>query len=133
MNCTPFSLSQIMVEAITHCSLHAAAFSCLSTHVSAILTDLLTCYIQLLANTAAKYVQHAGRTTLTTTDALKALNNLGFGLQDLISYVPEAKDLLCYAIYSGHCIEELDKFKAQLGRIQYDNTFPLMYAPYDGG
>ncbi|KAJ7900957.1 hypothetical protein B0H14DRAFT_3738616 [Mycena olivaceomarginata] len=73
-------------------------------------------YIQLLADTAAKYAQHAGRTTLTTTDALEALDDLGFGLQDLIDYVPEAKDLSHYAIYLGRCVEELNKFKAQLGR-----------------
>ncbi|KAJ7835660.1 hypothetical protein B0H14DRAFT_2363231 [Mycena olivaceomarginata] len=73
-----------MVEAATHRSLHAAAFSCSSTHASAIHTDLLARYIQLLANTAVKYAQHIGCTTLTTTDALKALDNLGFGFQDLI-------------------------------------------------
>jgi histone H3/H4 len=157
MNRTPLSLSRIVVEAATHrspllystraadpaprpqgCarldrSLHAAAFSCSSTHASAILADLLARYIQLLANTAAKYAQHAGCTSLTTTDTLEALDGLGFGLQDFIDCVPEAKDLSCYAIHSGRCIEELNKFKAQLGRVQCDDIFSLTYAPYGGG
>ncbi|KAJ7802183.1 hypothetical protein B0H14DRAFT_3781348 [Mycena olivaceomarginata] len=120
-----------LVEAATHRSLHAAGFSRSSTHASAVLTDLLARYMQLLANTAAKYAQHAGRTTLTTTDALEALDDLGFGLQDLIDYVPEAKDLSRYAIYSGRRVEELNEFKAQLGRVQRDDAFPLTYAPYD--
>jgi hypothetical protein len=131
MNHTPLLLSQIMVEAATHRSLHAAAFSCSSTHASAILIDLLARYIQLPANTAVKYAQHTDCTTLTTTYALKALDNLGFGFQDLIDYVPEAKDLSCYAIYSDHCVEELNELKAQLSCVQCNNTFPLIYAPYD--
>ncbi|KAJ7780359.1 hypothetical protein B0H14DRAFT_3586370 [Mycena olivaceomarginata] len=104
-----------LVEAATHRSLHAAGFSRSSTH----------------ASSPAKYAQHAGRTTLTTTDALEALDDLGFGLQDLIDYVPEAKDLSRYAIYSGRRVEELNEFKAQLGRVQRDDAFPLTYAPYD--
>ncbi|KAJ7319137.1 hypothetical protein DFH08DRAFT_1035880 [Mycena albidolilacea] len=119
MNRTPFSLSRIVVEADTHRSLHAAAFSCSSTHASAILTDLLACYIQLLANTAAKYAQHAGHTKYSNNHRHPRRPRLWPpGPHQLC---PEAKDLLCYAIYSGHCVEELNEFKAQLGRIQCDN------------
>ncbi|KAJ7938271.1 hypothetical protein B0H13DRAFT_2301848 [Mycena leptocephala] len=124
--------SQKLLEAATHRSIHAAAFSRSSTHASAVLTDLLARYIQLLASTAAKYAQHAGRTTVTSTDALEALDDLGFGLQDLIDYVPEAKELSRYAMYSARRVEELHEFKAHLGRNDRDDAFPLSYAPYDG-
>ncbi|KAF8172854.1 hypothetical protein K438DRAFT_1611370 [Mycena galopus ATCC 62051] len=113
-----------LVEAATHRTLHAASFSRSSTHASQVLTDLLARYIQLLASTAAKYAQHAGRTTVTSTDALEALDELGFGLQDLIDYVPEAKDLSRYAVYSARRVEELNEFKAHLGRSAHDDAFP---------
>ncbi|KAJ6524477.1 hypothetical protein B0H19DRAFT_1199972 [Mycena capillaripes] len=121
-----------LLEAATHRSIHAAAFSRSSTHASAVLTDLLARYISLLASSAAKYAQHAGRTTVTSTDALEALDDLGFGLQDLIDYVPEAKELSRYAIYSARRVEELHEFKTQLGRNDREDAFPLTYAPYDG-
>ncbi|KAJ7670527.1 hypothetical protein B0H17DRAFT_1141756 [Mycena rosella] len=121
-----------LLEAATHRSIHAAGFSRSSSHASAVLTDLLARYISLLASTAAKYSQHAGRTTVTCTDALEALDDLGFGLQDLVDYVPEAKDLSRYAIYSARRVEELNEFKTQLGRNDRDDAFPLTYAPYDG-
>ncbi|KAJ7145926.1 hypothetical protein C8R44DRAFT_4720 [Mycena epipterygia] len=124
--------SHKLLEAATHRSIHAAAFSRSSTHASAVLTDLLARYISLLASTAAKYAQHAGRTTVTSTDALEALDDLGFGLQDLIDYVPEAKELSRYAIYSARRVEELNEFKTQLGRNDRDDAFPLEYAQYDG-
>ncbi|KAJ7810763.1 hypothetical protein B0H14DRAFT_3480298 [Mycena olivaceomarginata] len=79
MNRAPLLLSRIVVEAVTHHSLHATAFSCLSTHVSIILADLLAA------------TSSSSQTQLQT------------------------KDLSCYAIYSGCCIEELNEFKAQLG------------------
>ncbi|KAJ7468545.1 hypothetical protein FB451DRAFT_1091994 [Mycena latifolia] len=121
-----------LLEAATHRSIHAAAFSRSSSHASAVLTDLLSRYISLLASTAAKYAQHSGRTTVTCTDALEALDDLGFGLQDLIDYIPEAKELSRYAIYSQRRVEELNEFKTQLGRNDRDDAFPLEYAPYDG-
>ncbi|KAJ7075631.1 hypothetical protein B0H15DRAFT_916670 [Mycena belliarum] len=120
-----------LLEAATHRSIHAAAFSRSSTHASAVLTDLLARYIQLLASTAAKYAQHAGRTTVTCTDALEALEDLGFGLQDLLDYVPEAKELSRYGIHSQRRVEELNEFKTQLGRNTRDDVFVLEYAPYD--
>ncbi|KAF7326918.1 BTP domain-containing protein [Mycena venus] len=123
--------SHKLLEAATHRSLHAAAFARSSTHASAVLTDLLARYIQLLASTSAKYAQHAGRTTVTTTDALEALDDLGFGLHDLIDYVPEARELSRYALYSARRVEELNEFKTQLGRNVRDDAFPLTYAPYD--
>ncbi|KAJ7141835.1 hypothetical protein C8R43DRAFT_1071442, partial [Mycena crocata] len=124
--------SHKLLEAATHRSIHAAAFSRSSTHASAVLTDLLARYVALLAATSAKYAQHAGRTTVTSTDALEALDDLGFGLQDLIDYVPEAKDLSRYAIYSARRVEELHEFKTHLGRNDRDDAFPLEYTQYDG-
>ncbi|KAJ6468990.1 hypothetical protein C8R47DRAFT_799621 [Mycena vitilis] len=124
--------SHKLLEAATHRSIHAAAFSRSSTHASSVLTDLLARYISLLASSAARYAQHAGRTTVTSTDALEALDDLGFGLQDLIDYVPEAKELSRYAVYSARRVEELHEFKAQLelGRTEHEDAFPLTYAPY---
>ncbi|KAJ6463331.1 hypothetical protein C8R45DRAFT_1176831 [Mycena sanguinolenta] len=125
-------ISRKLLEAGTQRSLHAAGFSRCSGHASAVLTDLLARYIQLLASTAARYAEHAGRTTLTSTDALEALDDLGFGLQDLIDYIPEAKDLSRYAVYSARRVEELHEFKAHLGRNIRDDAFALTYAQYDG-
>ncbi|KAJ7484081.1 hypothetical protein B0H11DRAFT_1196802 [Mycena galericulata] len=123
--------SQKLVEGALHRTLHAAAFSRASTHASAVLTDLLSRYLTLLAATSAKYAQHAGRTTVTCTDALEALDDLGVGLQDLIDYIPEAKELSRYAMYSARRVEELHEFKAHLGKTQREGTFSLEYAPYD--
>ncbi|KAK7029773.1 BTP domain-containing protein [Favolaschia claudopus] len=120
-----------LLEAATHRSLHATGFSRSSSHANAVLTDLLARYIQLLASSAAKYAQHAGRTTVTSTDALEALDDLGFTLQDLAEYVPEAKELSRYALYSGRRVEELAEFKAHLGRNVHQDAFPLIYAPND--
>ncbi|KAJ7216192.1 hypothetical protein B0H12DRAFT_1241871 [Mycena haematopus] len=120
-----------LLEAATQRSLHAAGFSRCSTHASAVLTDLLARYIHLQAATAARYAEHAARTTLTSTDALEALDDLGFGLQDLINYVPEAKELSRYAVYSARRVEELNEFRAQLARNPRDDAFPLTYALYE--
>ncbi|KAJ7222465.1 hypothetical protein GGX14DRAFT_388267 [Mycena pura] len=120
-----------LLESATHRSIHAAAFSRASTHASAVLTDLLVRYISLLASTSAKYAQHAGRTTVASADALEALDELGFGLQDLIDYVPEAKELSRYAVYSARRVEELHEFKAHLGRNSRDDAFPLTYSQYE--
>ncbi|KAJ6600781.1 hypothetical protein B0H10DRAFT_2441043 [Mycena sp. CBHHK59/15] len=121
-----------LLEVGTQRSLHVAGFARSSAHASAVLTDLLARYISLLATTAAKYAQHAGRTTVTPTDALSALDDLGVGVQDLIDYMPEAKELARYAIYSARRVEELHEFRAQLGRSARDDAFPLHYDVYEG-
>ncbi|KAJ7767467.1 hypothetical protein DFH07DRAFT_915704 [Mycena maculata] len=124
--------SQKLLEAATHRTLHGAAFSRASTQASAVLTDLLARYMTLLAATSAKYAQHAGRTTVTCTDALEALDDLGVGMQDLVDYVPEAKELARYALYSARRVEELHEFKAHLGKNAREGAVLLEYAPYEG-
>ncbi|KAJ7619404.1 hypothetical protein FB45DRAFT_930679 [Roridomyces roridus] len=123
--------SQKLIEAATHRTLHAAAFSRASTHASTVLTDLLTRYLSLLATTSAKYAQHAGRTSVTCADALEALEELGVGMGDLTEYIPEAKELSRYAVYSARRVEELHEFRAHLCKTTREGVIPLQYGQYD--
>ncbi|KAF7320990.1 BTP domain-containing protein [Mycena chlorophos] len=121
-----------MLESATHRTVHATGFSRTSSHASAVLTDLLARYISLASSTSAKFAQHSGRTTVTFNDALEALDEMGFSLDDLIVYMREGKELARYALYSGRRVEELHEFRAHVGRRIREDSFPLKYAEYDG-
>ncbi|KAJ7058153.1 hypothetical protein C8F01DRAFT_1149756 [Mycena amicta] len=121
-----------LLETSTHRTIHAAGFSRASSHATAVLTDLLARYISLAAATSAKYAQHAGRTSVTCTDALEALDEMGFSLEDLIVYMREGKELGRYAFYSRRRVDELVEFRSHLGRRVREDPFPLKYQEYNG-
>ncbi|KAF7297171.1 BTP domain-containing protein [Mycena indigotica] len=121
-----------LLETASHRTMHAVGFSRASAQASAVLTDLLARYVSLAALTCAKYAQHAGRTTVSFTDALEALDEMGFSLEDLIGYMREGKELSRYALYSGRRVEELHELRAHLGRRVREDSFPLKFQEYDG-
>ncbi|KAF7307686.1 BTP domain-containing protein [Mycena kentingensis (nom. inval.)] len=103
-----------LLEAATHKSIHAAAFTRASSHATSVLNDLLSRYISLLAATTAKYAQHAGRSNVTCVDAIEALEEMGFSLEDLVGYMREAAELKKYAVFSRRRVEELTEFRARM-------------------
>ncbi|KAF5326067.1 hypothetical protein D9611_000873 [Ephemerocybe angulata] len=128
--------AQKLLESATHKTLHAHAFSRASSQATAVLTDLLSRYLQLLSGTCAAYAGHAGRSTLTVYDALAALEELGAGLEDLKDYGEgEGRELGRYALHSARRQEELNDFRGQImeGMKQdKDDAIPLEYARFDG-
>ncbi|KAF8966948.1 hypothetical protein BDZ97DRAFT_1806041 [Flammula alnicola] len=121
-----------LLESATQRTLHAHAFSRSSSQASSVLTDLLSRYLALLTSTCAKYAQHAGRTGLTTRDAIGALEELGVSMDELSDYcATEGKELNRYALYSARRVEDLHEFKSQLAeglRQDRDDAIPLEYA-----
>lgn len=104
-----------VLETATHRTLHASSFSRSSTQASFVLTDLLSRYLTLLTSTCAKYAQHAGRNTLTSRDAIGALQELGISLEELSEYcASEGKELGRYAVYTARRVEDLNEFKGEL-------------------
>lgn len=103
-----------LLEATTHKTLHSQGFSRSSSQASLVLTDLLSRYLTLLTATCSKYAEHAGRTGLTTRDALSALDELGVSVEELGEYcVSEGHELRRYNVHTAHTVAELQKFKGQ--------------------
>lgn len=111
--------SQIL-QTTTARTLHAHNFTKSSTQATHALTDVLSRYITLLADTCAQYAQHAGRTGVTVRDALAALEELGVGVDELREYAEsEAKESVRYAGQTAKRAEELAELK---GECSHANT-----------
>jgi histone H3/H4 len=116
-----------LLESATHRTLHAHSFSRASSQASHVLTDLLSRYLTLLSSTCAKYAHHAGRTDLSASDAIGALDELGLGLEELTEYCSsEGKELGRYAIHSARRVEDMNEFKGQLGCTIHPTDFYLI-------
>lgn len=101
-----------LLESAVQRTLHAHAFSRSSSQASAVLTDLLSRYLSLLASTCAKYAQHAGRRGLTIRDAAGAFEDLGVSVDELSEYcATEGRELNRYALYSARRVEDLLEFR----------------------
>ncbi|PPQ90263.1 hypothetical protein CVT25_013088 [Psilocybe cyanescens] len=121
-----------LLESAVQRTLHAHAFSRSSSQASSVLTDLLSRYMTLLTSTCAKYAQHAGRTGLSVSDAMGALNELGVSIEELSDYcATEGRELSRYALYTARRVEDLHEFRSQLAdglRQDHDDAIPLEYA-----
>ena len=78
--------------------LHAHHFTRCSAVASAVLTDVVERYLELLALTAAQHAHHSGRSIPNILDAVAALTELGVTAEDLLQYGlgPEASDVAKY-------------------------------------
>ncbi|TFY52554.1 hypothetical protein EVJ58_g9951 [Rhodofomes roseus] len=121
-----------LLESVTHETLHAHNFARSSSQASAVLTDVLHRYLELLTTTCAKYAEHAGRLSLTIRDAASALDELGLGVDELQEYAAvEGRDMTRYTVHSQRRVEDLAEFKASLAvglREDRDDAIPLVYA-----
>ncbi|KAI5835340.1 hypothetical protein K523DRAFT_382460 [Schizophyllum commune Tattone D] len=132
--------TQKLVESTVHRVLHANSFSRASSNATHILSDIFARYYLVLAQTCAQYAQHAGRSSINVHDALHAIEDLGFSLEELQDYVQgEAVDM-ARAGYtprmstSTRRMEELAEMHAHLAdglKQDHDDTIPLVYAPLD--
>ncbi|KAL1687418.1 hypothetical protein GGG16DRAFT_116995 [Schizophyllum commune] len=132
--------TQKLVESTVHRVLHANSFSRASSNATHILADIFARYYLVLAQTCAQYAQHAGRSSINVHDALHAIEDLGFSLEELQDYVQgEAVDM-ARAGYtprmstSTRRMEELAEMHAHLAdglKQDHDDTIPLVYAPLD--
>ncbi|KAF8892036.1 hypothetical protein BD779DRAFT_1670390 [Infundibulicybe gibba] len=127
------SAVQKLLESATHRTLHANGLSRTSTQASAVLTDILSRYLTLLASTCVRYTQHAERTHSTAWDAISALEEVGISLHELAEYyTSEGIELGRYALYSARRAEDLNEFRAQFIdglRQDRDDSIELYYAP----
>src|ERR1700722_18648066 len=103
-----------LLESVTQKTLHAHGFSRSSSQASLALTDLLSRYLTLLALTCAKYAQHSGRPGISTWDALRALDELGYDVEELREYCSsEGNELQRYAIHTARRFEDLKELKGE--------------------
>jgi len=100
------------LESATLKTLHAHSFARSSTQASFVLTDLLSRYLTLLSTTCAQYAQHAGRSGITTRDAVCVLDELGVSIDELSEYCEyEGEELARYAGHSATRLDDLGAFK----------------------
>lgn len=132
--------TQKLVESSIHRTLHAHSFSRASSVATHTLADLLSRYLHLLLQSCAQYAQHAGHTSINVHDALHALDDLGFSLDELKQYAQgEAVDMARAGYgfrtsFSSRRAEELAEMRAHLHdglKQERDDTIPLVYAPLD--
>lgn len=101
-----------ILENVTIKTLHAQGFSRTSTQTNAVLTDVLSRYLQIVAATAAKYADHAGRRRVMVKDAVEAFDELGTSVDELKDYcATEGKDMTRYAEHGLKRVEDLNDFK----------------------
>ncbi|KAF8480695.1 hypothetical protein JB92DRAFT_3149286, partial [Gautieria morchelliformis] len=128
--------SQILHTTTTR-TLHAHNFNKSSTQATHTLTDALSRYLALLAETCAQYAQHAGRTGVTVHDALAALEDIGIGIDELREYVEgEAKDMIRYTGQTARRADELAEIKAAVSeglKQDHSDAMQLVYAPIPDG
>lgn len=110
------STSRIIESQILHTTttrtLHAHNFNKSSTQATHTLTDALSRYLAVLAETCAQYAQHAGRTGVTIRDALAALEEIGVGVDELREYAEsEARDMVRYTGQTARRADELAEVK----------------------
>lgn len=97
-----------ILESVTYKTLHAQNFSRASSKASHVLTDLTSRYLSLVASTCARYAEHAGRTSVTMSDAMNALTEVGTSLEELADYaVGEGMELTSYTPLTARRQEEL--------------------------
>jgi histone H3/H4 len=102
-----------LLESATQRTLHAQNFTRTSTQASIVLTDLLSRYIALLANTCAKYASQAGRSNLTTSDAISALQEAGLSMEDLADYArSEGREMARYTVHTARRMEDMSEYKS---------------------
>ena len=91
-----------ILETVATKTLHAHGFSKASTHANLVLTDITSRYLALLAQTVAKYAEHAGRHCISIGDAVEAIDELGTGVDELKDYcATEGRDMARYATHSS--------------------------------
>jgi len=96
------------LESATQRTLHAHNFSRSSSEASHVLSELLARYYTLLAGTCARYAEHAGRSSAVVTDAVRALDEMGTGVEDLSEFVAgDGRELQRYATSTARRTEEL--------------------------
>ncbi|KAI0744680.1 hypothetical protein C8Q76DRAFT_700708 [Earliella scabrosa] len=104
-----------ILENVAIKTLHAQGFSRTSVQTNAVLTDLLSRYLQTVAATAAKYAEHAGRRRIMVRDAVEAFDELGTSVDELKDYcATEGRDMARYATQTTKRVEDLNEFKVQL-------------------
>jgi len=113
-----FSTSGILESQILHTTtirtLHAQNFNKASTEATHDLTDVLSRYLTLLAETCARYAQHAGRTNVTIWDAVSALGEIGVEIGELREYAEgEAKELIRYTAQTARRADELAEIRSE--------------------
>ena len=112
------------LESATQRTLHAHNFSRSSSEASHVLSDLLTRYYALLASTCARYAEHAGRSSVVVTDAVRALDELGTNVDDLSEFIEgEGKELQRYATSTARRTEELSVMKGLIPYASFLVTF----------
>ena len=92
-----------ILETVSIKTLHAYGFSKSSNHANILLADIASRYLANLAQTAAKYAEHAGRHTISVRDAVQAMDELGFSVDELKDYcATECRDMARYATHSNN-------------------------------
>ncbi|EJF60090.1 hypothetical protein DICSQDRAFT_137672 [Dichomitus squalens LYAD-421 SS1] len=122
-----------ILETVATKTLHAHGFSKSSTHANLVLADVTSRYLAFLAQTVAKYAEHAGRHHISVCDAVEAIDELGTSVDELKDYcATEGKDMARYATHSAKRLEDLAELKAQLAvglSHDEDDLIPLEWGP----
>lgn len=89
-------------------TLHAHHFNKSSSEATYVLSYVLSRYLTLLADTCARYAEHAGRTGVTMWDALAALNEIGVEIDELREFAEgEGKETVRYTAQTARRADEL--------------------------
>lgn len=129
----------VVQQIVTSCvyrTLHANHFSRSSSQASLVLADLLTRYISLLTSTCARYAELSGRTSISAHDAIKALAEVGVGLDEIKEYADtEGRETGRYAVHTARRLDELLELKNFLrdGLPQERSTRTIRYMPIPPG
>ena len=120
-----------ILENVAIKTLHAQGFSRTSVQTNAVLTDLLSRYLQTVAATAAKYAEHAGRRRIMVRDAVEAFDELGTSVDELKDYcATEGRDMARYATQTTKRVEDLNEFKgASNGTLALACSYLLASSP----
>nr|GAT42325.1 predicted protein [Mycena chlorophos] len=118
------AFKMLELESATHRTVHATGF------------PLVGCPHRPRTLHVGKFAQHSGRTTVTFNDALEALDEMGFSLDDLIVYTRGTGAVRAVfgaqQLAGGRRVEELHEFRVHVGRRTREDSFLLKYADHDG-